>query len=153
MARRIGEWRLESAVGLRADYLKERMGAITAEELQAMRDAGWKVGWHTKSHYPLSKLKAGDQMVELDSPPEYRDVCFSYPFGNPVEVGSAAVEMVMKLGYPCAVSNTYEVADNGDRFFLPRMTLSANKYLLHFELSGLKHFLKHRRLLPVYSGR
>ena len=131
---------------LPTDYLNERMGTITADELREMRKAGWKIGWHTRSHYPLSKLKDEDLMAELNSPLEYRDVCFSYPYGNPVEVGEAAIQAVEKLGYPSAVSNTNETVPS--KYFLPRMTLSANKYLLHFELSGLKYFLKRRKLLP-----
>lgn len=132
------------------NYQRERLGPIRDEELDEMRAAGWKVGWHTKSHYPLAKLDQETLSEELSSPPEYRSVCFSYPYGNWVEVGEAAIQAVEKLGYPCAVSNTNEAIPS--KFFLPRMTLSANKYLLHFELSGLKYFIKHRKLLPVYEA-
>lgn len=70
----------------------------------------------------------------------------SYPYGNPCEVGEGAIRIAQELGYPCAVANTNEV-EHG-QYFLPRMALSADKYLLHFELSGCKHFIKYRRLLP-----
>lgn len=130
-------------------YRRERMGPISTEELDEMRAVGWKVGWHTKSHYPLAQQEEGAMIEELASPPEYREVCFSYPYGNWVEVGEAAVHAVEKLGYPCAVSNTIE--SKPSKYFLPRMTLPVNKYLLHFELSGLKYFLTHWRMLPVYG--
>ena len=131
------------------DYRKERFEGVTKDECEEMRNAGWKIGWHTLSHYPLAKLSEYDQHRELDSPPEFRNVCLSYPYGNPVEVGDAVMKIAEELGYPCAVSNTNEVEPS--QFFLPRMSVlpDKDKYRLHFQLSGLEYFLKHRRLLPV----
>lgn len=134
---------------LPSDYLCERLGSISAAELDEMRAAGWQIGWHTKSHVPLVSLAEDAVRGELMSPPAYRAVCLSYPFGNPEEVGPYAPEIAAKLGYPCAVSNTNMVPANvTSRYFLPRLALPADKYDLHFELSGLKFFLKNRRLLP-----
>lgn len=130
-----------------ADYKRERLTGIAAAELDEMRAAGWQIGWHTKSHYSLAKLDQAALREELSSPLEYRSVCFSYPYGNPTEVGDVAVRLAEELGYPCAVSNTN--AAMVSKYFLPRMTLSVNKYLLHFELSGLRYFLKHCKLLPT----
>lgn len=131
------------------DYRKERFEGVTKDECEEMRKAGWKIGWHTWSHYPLAKLSEDDQHRELDSPPEFRNVCLSYPYGNPVEVGDAVMKIAEELGYPCAVSNTNEVEPS--QFFLPRMSVlpDKDKYRLHFQLSGLEYFIKHRRLLPV----
>lgn len=78
-----------------------------------------------------------------------RNVCFSYPYGNMKEVGEAAMEMVRSLGYPCAVSNTNAAGGDHSIWFLPRMSVPADKFMLHFELSGLKYFIKNRKLLPV----
>lgn len=135
---------------LPTDYRRERLGRISAAELGEMRAAGWQIGWHTKSHVPLAALDEADVRAELDSPAAYRSVCLSYPFGNPEEVGEVAVRLAEELGYPCAVSNTNTAPENAtSRYFLPRLALPADKYDLHFELSGLKFFLKNRRLLPV----
>lgn len=132
---------------LSKEYMSERMGAISDEELFEMRNAGWKIGWHTWSHYTLSKLSEEDIRYELESPQEYRSVCLSFPYGNPCEVGETAIRMAKDLGYPCALSNTNTSMHS--KYFLPRMALSSDRYLLHFELSGCKHFLKTRKLLPV----
>lgn len=134
--------------GLPMGYKQERLSGISAEELDEMRSAGWKIGWHTKSHYPLAKLGEVELRKELDSPPEFRGVCLSYPYGNPVEVGKAALTIVEEFGYHCAVSNTSEAEPS--RFFLPRMSVlpDKNKYRLHFQLSGLEYFIKHRKLWP-----
>lgn len=135
-----------------ADYRRERLSGISEAEREEMRTAGWKVGWHTKSHYPLSGLTREALRDELDCPEEFRGVCFSYPYGNPVEVGDEAVRLVRELGYPCAVSNCNTADLNATtRYFLPRLALSADRYALHFELSGAKHFLKFRKMLPVLS--
>ena len=135
---------------LPVDYLQERLGTISAAELNEMRTAGWQIGWHTKSHVPLAALDEASVRAELDSPSVYRAVCLSYPFGNPEEVGDLAPRLAAELGYPCAVSNTNTAPANAaSRYFLPRLALPADAYELHFELSGLKFFLKNRRLLPV----
>ena len=78
----------------------------------------------------------------------FRDECFSYPYGNLVEVGEMAINKVRALGYPCAVSDATKEGEPYSRWFLPRFALEPEKYRLHFELSGLKHFIKFRKLLP-----
>lgn len=134
--------------GLPMDYKRERLSGISTEGLDEMRSAGWKIGWHTRSHYPLAKLSASELREELDSPDEFRNVCLSYPYGNPVEVGKEALTIAEELGYPYAVSNTNEAKPS--RFFLPRMSVlpDKDKYRLHFQMSGFEYFIKHRRLLP-----
>lgn len=127
------------------DYKRERLTGISEEEFKEMRANGWQIGWHTKSHYPLAKLSESQVRDELVSPKEFRSTCLSYPYGNPCEVGEKAIEISKEFGYPCAVANTNEAVHG--RYFLPRMALSSDKYLLHFELSGCKYFLKTRKLL------
>lgn len=130
------------------EYVAERLRGISSKECEEMRSAGWKIGWHTRSHYPLAKLDADKVKSELDAPAEFRNVCLSYPYGNPSEVGDAAVKLAESLGYPCAVSNTNTVAENKSKYFLPRVALSSDKYRFHFELSGCGYFIRHLRLLP-----
>ena len=133
---------------LPTDYVSERLAGVTWAECEEMISAGWKIGWHTKSHYPLSRLSADDVEHELNPPAALRNECLSYPYGNWAEVGEEAVRMARQMGYPCAVSNTNESSENAAQFFLPRMTLSADRYMMHLELSGLKFFLKKFKLLP-----
>jgi len=131
-------------------YRIERFGAITESERNEMRNHGWKVGWHTWSHFPVSKLTNEELLEALSAPMEYRSTCLSYPFGNPVEVGAKAIAAAEKMGYPCAVSNTN--CNAGGKYFLPRMSfVASDKYAVNFELSGFKHFLKHKRMLPCLS--
>lgn len=139
----------EVAKNLPQEYFRLRLSGVSSSQLADLRARGWIVGWHTKSHLPLATLGIDALKEELEAPAEFRDSCFSYPYGSLTEVGRTAIEMIRKIGYPCAVSNTKESEENGNRFFMPRMFLSSDKYLLHFELSGCKHFLKFRRLLPL----
>lgn len=134
--------------GLDPEYKRLRLMGVTVAQLDELRKRGWQIGWHAKSHYPLSQLTDSELRVELDSPAEMRQACLSYPYGREDSVGKMAISIAEELGYPCAVSNMQESAWNTCRYFLPRTSLSSNKYLLHFSLSGVKHFLKYRKLLP-----
>ena len=130
-------------------YRRERMGGISDAELGEMRAAGWKIGWHTRRHCPLVQFTGAALREELDAPPVFKNVCLSYPYGNPIEVGDEAIRVAEALGYPCAVSNCNDAALNRTSlFFLPRLAPGADKYDFHFEMSGAKFFLKFRRLLP-----
>lgn len=135
------------------NYIQERLSGITITERDEMRQAGWKIGWHTKSHFPLAKLSEETLAYELDAPEEYRHECLSYPYGNPDEVGVAAIHLAQSMGYPSAVSNTNESQENVSSYFLPRMSVSSNKYRLHFQLCGAEYFLKHRLLLPIVISK
>lgn len=130
------------------EYVRERLTGISGEERDEMRKAGWKIGWHTWSHFPLAKLDDSDLIRELDALEEFRNECLSYPYGNMCEVGASAIKLAERKGFPCAVSNTNEVQADISSYFLPRMSLLPNKYRLHFQLSGLEYFVKYRRLLP-----
>lgn len=133
---------------LPAEWVRLRLSGVTGRQLDDLRCRGWKIGWHTKSHYPLSMLDNAAKREELSSPEEYRSVVFSYPYGDMGSIGEDSLKLVEELGYPCAVSNDPDLSPHRGRFFLQRIALSANKYELHFVLSGLKYFLKSGRLLP-----
>lgn len=131
------------------EWVRLRMSGVTAEQLSDLRARGWKIGWHTWSHYPLGMLDDTAKRQELDSPREYRDVVLSYPYGDIGAIGETSLKIAQELGYPCAVSNDPYLSPHRGRFFLQRMAfLNANKYEIHLQLSGLKYFLQYRRLLP-----
>lgn len=132
-----------------SEYLKLRMTGICDADIDALTDNGWYIGWHTFSHYPLSRLSMEQQMDEIAKSPQFtKDIPFSYPYGELESVNNTSLDCVKRSGYSCAVSNLPEVNSLTCRWFIPRYTLSANKYLLHFELSGLKYFIKCHKLLP-----
>ena len=133
---------------LSVEYRRLRLTGVAEAQLDELRAKGWKIGWHTWRHLPLVSLSEDEVRKELDCPAVYRGEVLSYPFGNLEEVGETAIRVAEELGYPCAVSNTHAAGARHGRYFLPRMDLLPNKYMIHFELSGAKFWLMYKRLLP-----
>ena len=138
--------------GLPKEYLRLRLTGIPADKLEELKKRGWEIGYHTKSHFPLSSLPDAEIRKEIEPPPGFRDVVFSYPYGELRSVDGRCIDCAKKCGYPCAVSNLPSANSLTGRYFLPRMSLPADKYRLHFRLSGLEHFVKTRKLLPMVGG-
>ena len=129
-------------------YVDQRLTGIRGEQLQRLADNGWEIGWHTYSHFPLSKLSYKEKYKELKP-----DVCLaskvlSYPYGGLCEVDSECLIIAKQLGYKAAVSNINIPNSLSEKWFRSRMSVSSNKVMLHFELSGLKHLIKYHKLLP-----
>lgn len=130
------------------EWVRLRMSGVKSEQLEELRKRGWKIGWHTWSHYPLGMLDDESKRQELNSPSEYRNVVLSYPYGDIEAIGESSLKIAKELGYPSAVSNDPDYSPYRGQYFLQRMALPNNKYELHMVLSGLKYFLKYHRLLP-----
>ena len=138
----------EIVKSLPQEWVRLRLSGVTQEQIETLRSRGWKIGWHTKSHYPLGMLDNDAKREELSSPPEYRSVVLSYPYGDIGSIGVESLKLAEKIGYPGAVSNDPNWSPYRGKYFAQRMALPADKYKLHFVLSGLKYFLKFRKLLP-----
>lgn len=132
------------------EYLRLRLTGLTYDEIESIRACGWLVGWHTQEHFPLSSLTTEQKKYEIAkaAPKDMKCTVFSYPYGEYMSVDAESQQIVESSGFPCAVSNVIAPTIY-NKYFLPRFTLSDNKYLLHFELSGLKHFILYRKFLPV----
>jgi hypothetical protein len=130
------------------EYLRQRLGGISDEQLDEMRKAGWLVCWHTKRHFPLSGLSREAAKEEITPPAGFEGLPFSFPFGEKISVSDANIGMAKQLGYPCAVSNMEYSVMPPDLHFLPRFYLAGDKYNVHFRLSGFKFFLDNLHLLP-----
>lgn len=129
------------------EYIRLRLRGMTDNEVKILKQLGWIIGWHTFSHYPLSRLSDNELKKEIcDSPDFMKSVVMSYPYGELSSVNSECLKLAENT-YPCAVSNLPNKNHLSSRWFLRRFTLSNNKYLLHFELCGLKNFLTTKRLL------
>lgn len=129
------------------EYIRLRLGGLMDKNIEILTQKGWAIGWHTFSHYPLSQLSGKALKTEIcDSPCYMQSVVMSYPYGELSSVNSECLKLAEKI-YPGAVSNLPDKNQLSCQWFLPRYTLSENKYLLHFELCGLKNFIKTRHLL------
>lgn len=133
------------------EYLRLRLCGISEHNVEKLQRNGWIIGFHTISHYPLSKLSEEEQHNEIIPSHDFmKSAPFSYPYGELNTVSESTIGIVKKNGYSCAFSNLPYINKYTGKYFMPRLTLSSDKYLLHFELSGLKHFLTTGRLLPVF---
>lgn len=130
-------------------YLHLRLTGFSSQEIEAIRNKGWLVGWHTYEHFPLSALDKDEKLKEIDTlaPAATKAVPLSYSYGEMLSVDNECQEIARNAGYSCAVSNLPDTNTMSSNYFLPRITLSDNKYMLHFELSGVKYFIKNRSLM------
>ena len=134
---------------LPADYVENRLQGITTAELEELRTRGWRIGWHTHSHFPLKLLSETAQQEELTPLPGIEREVMAYPYGSPDAVDEVTLKVADELGYARVLSFMSEPGPEYCPEFMPRYHAPTEKYELHFVLSGLKHFLKYRRLLPV----
>lgn len=134
-------------------YTRLRLGGISSAQLEDLRRRGWRIGWHSYNHFALSAIPPTDKMREFDAPDEIKREPMSYPYGEPKSVSDEDVHGAEAAGFPAAYSNLPEVNPMLGRYFLPRFSVPTDKVMLHFHLSGFRHFLKYRALLPdVYGG-
>lgn len=130
-------------------YIKQRLTGITPSQIERLKEAGWEIGWHTYSHYPVSRLQSEDsRKAELTPHPLCDSKTFSFPYGGLNDVDKESLGIIKQLGFTSAVSNISYGNGKLGRWYRSRMSLSSDPSLLHFELSGLKYMLKHRKLLP-----
>ena len=141
-------------VGVKLEDLPEvvrtlRYAGVSDADIQDMRAHGWRIGWHTYSHRPLSSMSIDEQRRELSPHKEFLEEPMSYPFGMWDAVGKETIKIAEEVGYPCAFSNDdyYTPALRGN-FYRIRFTPQCDKYDVHFLLSGLKYFIQSFRLLP-----
>lgn len=147
-----GIYPFEKIMGaLSSEYRRLRLTGITSTQLDDLRGRGWKVGWHTQSHYPLAQLTRSEALCEITPPPHLKCEVFSFPYGEMRSVNAAAIQLVRECGFSTAVSNTIVPDAPYGQFFLPRMAVPSERGQMHFVLSGAKHFLKFHSRLPKVS--
>lgn len=132
------------------EWKRLRLSGVTDAQIRDLREHGWIVGWHSYSHEAISQMSVEDQRKELASPPEYRNVPMSYPFGMSSAVSLDTIRLAEEARYPCAYSNDPWESPMRGNFYRMRYPAVSNKYELHFLVSGLKYFIQHRKLLPLY---
>lgn len=133
---------------LKRKYINQRLEGITVWQLEKLKQHGWQIGWHTHSHYPVSLLNHKESSFELTPNPICDSTVFSYPYGGAKDADAASVEILKSKGFRTAVSNINIGNRHLGLWYRSRMSLPADRYLLHFELSGLKYLLKYKKLLP-----
>ena len=134
---------------LPTEFVRLRLCGISQEQMEDLRRRGWFIGWHSKSHYPLSAIPLPEKTVEFAAPEELKTVPMSYPYGELQSVGEDDLRLCKDAGFPAAYSNLPETNRQFGRYFRMRFSVSDDKIMLHFQLSGLRHFMKFGQLLPA----
>lgn len=131
------------------EYREERLSSISDEQLKEMHESGWIIGWHTRSHYPLSGLSSQDVVSELTPIESCKGMVMAYPYGSEKMVGTSAPMIAKQQGFPYALSYTNSSKMNTSRYFFPRLPyLGSDRYEIAASLSGFRHFMSCRKLLP-----
>ena len=130
------------------EWIRLRLSGVKQTHLEELKRHGWIIGWHTYSHFPLGGLSENEQKKELTVTEEFASLPMSYPYGTEPSVTDKTCEVAKKVGFPCAFSNDPDFSHLRSNFYRMRFTLTSDKYDIHFQLSGLKYFLKFCKLLP-----
>lgn len=134
--------------GLNQKYIRQRLSGVTTQQLSNLKNNGWQIGWHTQSHYPVALLNQKDRINELTPCDACDSTVFSYPYGGINDADADSYYILRKNGYTKVVSNINYGNHELGNWYRSRLSLPDDPVLLHFELSGLKYFLKYRKLLP-----
>lgn len=133
---------------LNPEYIRQRLTGITPRQIENLKCYGWEIGWHTLSHYPVSLLSITDKEIELTPNTLCDSQVFSFPYGGDKDADNISFTILKNRGYKTAVSNINHGNSHNMSWYRTRMSLSEDKALLHFELSGLKYLIKYKKLLP-----
>jgi len=125
---------------LSSEYRRLRLTGVTSGQVADLRSRGWKVGWHTQTHFPLMQLSPDEQRKELTPGNLFKNEVLAYPYGCPGSIDAHTAKCAEEVGLPCACAACNDVPSWTGNYLLPRMYIGGDRYSIHFELSGAKHF-------------
>jgi peptidoglycan/xylan/chitin deacetylase (PgdA/CDA1 family) len=123
-----------------------RHAFMSWDEIRILRDGGFDIGAHTRTHVDLGRVSgetAWEEIAGARLELERRLGCsidlFAYPYGRRHNLASANRQLVKAAGFRCCCSCYGGTAAAGtDPFDLPRVAISpwyASPYQLGFELA------------------
>lgn len=139
-------------------FLKLRFAAIPKSSLKVMKERGHYIGAHSAFHRRLSlmneeNLKEDIEICKKETGTIFNTNVFAYPYGSKEDISPTVIEFIEEAGFTEAFAYS-----NGplkgefqySKYFMPRMFLgdTTDKDLIDFTLSGAKHLIVFRRLLP-----
>jgi peptidoglycan/xylan/chitin deacetylase (PgdA/CDA1 family) len=118
---------LERRVTLPREELKDRM--LTWDQIRHMYRAGITFGSHTMTHPVVSQLTEAELESELSESKRLLEeriagpaLHFAFPFGKPVDCGTAALPVLVRCGYRSAVTTVEGTNAPGGSLFELRRT-------------------------------
>ena len=142
-------WPFAKAVApLGAEMLRLRLAGPDAGRVERLKEEGWRIGWHTRSHFPLAFLSDADAESELTpDDPSCLELPMSYPYGEPGAVSRRDEGIAERVGFCGGLSNLESPGEREGRFFMPRISLTGDRIGDESMLSGFRYFLETGGLL------
>ena len=137
---------------LDAEMLRLRLTGPDAGRVERLKAEGWKIGWHTRTHFPLAFLSDADAESELaPDDPSCLDLPMSYPYGEPGAVSRRDEGIACRVGFQGGLSNLAVPGERESRFFMPRISLTGDRIGDESMLSGFRYFLETGSLLRRFD--
>lgn len=145
-------------ISINKEFGNLRFRGISKEHISEMKEKGHKIGAHSTNHKRLSimdelELKKDIDMCGSMLYKTYNTKIFCYPFGSLGDINENVLENIKKNGFNAAFAYSNNPIKEGyNEYFMPRMFLpdTDDADIINFVLSGAKHFMSFRKLLPKY---
>lgn len=145
-------------IKINENFYKLRFKEISNDELEQMKARGHKIGAHSANHKRLSIMNNEELKNDINICKDmlgniYNTNIFCYPFGSIEDINETVLENIKQNGFKSAFAYSNNPIEEGyNEYFMPRMFLpdTNNENIIEFILSGAKHFMSFRSLLPKY---
>lgn len=117
-----------------------RLKPMNREELEALKDAGHFIGFHSRSHQVLAHLDPEQLDREIEATSSiYNTSAMAIPFGTEAEISPLVMERLSEKRFSYILLNEQHSRYAG----IPRLNLpdSNDRFEIHAHLSGLHTFL------------
>ena len=149
---------LEEISTVRQKMYNSRLKTIDREVAKEMIFKGHIIAAHSKSHRRLSDLSAVELENDIRICSEelgkiYNSNAFCYPYGSILDISDKVIKSLKKHGFSSALAySNGEIKGGYNNYFIPRMYIldTDDEDIINFVLSGAKHFISFRRLLPKF---
>lgn len=145
-------------ISINEEFESLRFRGISKSQILEMKEKGHKIGAHSANHKRLSimddvELKKDIEMCGSMLYKTYNTRIFCYPFGSLGDINEDVLENIKKNGFNAAFAYSNNPVKEGyNQYFMPRMFLPDTDDIdvINFVLSGAKHFMSFRNLLPEF---
>lgn len=135
-----------------------RFSGIGKSQISEMKENGHKIGAHSANHKRLSIMDELELKKDIDMCGSmlykiYNTDIFCYPFGSIVDINENVLKNIKDNGFHSAFAYSNNPIKEGyNEYFMPRMFLpdTDDTDIINFVLSGAKHFISFRKLLPKF---
>lgn len=148
-------------IKLNRKFYSLRFKPLTRSSIKIMELAGHKIGAHSAYHRRLSlmsekELKNDISLCKGALGTIYNTTVFAYPYGSNTDISLRTIEVLKEENFTEALSyssSPLEGALKYNRYFVPRIYMPdiADTASIEFILSGAKHLITYKKLLPKWE--